>query len=158
MNARQRWQHSEPWGAAGVWMRLALVSVLVKTSEMKCCDFSYRVLTEEQNKADDLAQNGLHLLVTALANSRERHQTSMPVLPIGWGEIKHYEQKSHFYKCNPIKNPDASTHGSATSAWCAVWSWEGRSFLRGHMQSCPERFHPQRHYWTPAETRVKLHL
>ncbi len=74
---------TNPGVLQGFGMRLGLVSVLVKTSEIKCCDFSYRILTEEQNKADDLAQNGLHLLVTALANSRERHQTSMPVLPIG---------------------------------------------------------------------------
>lgn len=74
---------SNPGVLQGVGMRLGLASVLVKTSEMKCCDFSYRILTEEQNKADDLAQNGLHLLVTALADSRERHQTGVPVLPIG---------------------------------------------------------------------------
>lgn len=46
---------------------------------------SYRVGAEEQDKADDLVEDGLHLLVTSLADGRQRHQACMAVLPVSWG-------------------------------------------------------------------------
>lgn len=44
--------------------------------------FAYRVRAKEQDKADDLLEDGLHLLVAALTNGRQRHQSSMAVFPV----------------------------------------------------------------------------
>ena len=46
--------------------------------------FSYGVGAEEEDEADDLLEDGLHLLVAALADGRQRHQSGVAVLPVSW--------------------------------------------------------------------------
>lgn len=43
---------------------------------------SYRVGAEEEDKADDLVEDGLHLLVAALTDGRQCHQPGVAVLPV----------------------------------------------------------------------------
>lgn len=42
----------------------------------------YLILAEQEDEADNLLEDGLHLLVAALANGRQRHQPGVAVLPV----------------------------------------------------------------------------
>lgn len=53
----------------------------VLNSQVWSC-VSYRIGAEEEDKADDLLEDGLHLLVAALSNGGQRHQPGMAVLPV----------------------------------------------------------------------------
>lgn len=43
---------------------------------------SYSISAEHEDKEDNVLKNGLHLLMAALTDGRQRHQPSMAVLPV----------------------------------------------------------------------------
>lgn len=45
---------------------------------------SHLIVAEEEDEADDLLEDGLHLLVAAFTDGRQRHQPGVAVFPIGW--------------------------------------------------------------------------
>lgn len=50
------------------------------------------------------------------------------------------------------------THGSAASAWCAVWSWAKWFFLPDHRRFCPERSPRPQHYWWGTRNKPLKHI
>lgn len=42
-------------------------------------------MAEQQDKADDLVEDGLHLLMAALADGRQGHEPSVAILPVSCG-------------------------------------------------------------------------
>lgn len=49
---------------------------------------SHLIVAEEEDKADDLLEDGLHLLVATFTNGRQRHEPSVAVFPVGWWRNK----------------------------------------------------------------------
>lgn len=49
---------------------------------------SHLIVAEEEDKADNLLEDGLHLLVATFADGRQCHQPGMAVFPIGWWRNK----------------------------------------------------------------------
>lgn len=45
---------------------------------------SYGISAVQEDKVDNLLEDGLHLLMAAFTNGGQRHQPSMAVLPVGW--------------------------------------------------------------------------
>lgn len=59
-----------------VYRTYRLMSLQVRTC------VGYLILAEQEDEADNLLEDGLHLLVAALANGRQRHQPGVAVLPV----------------------------------------------------------------------------
>lgn len=62
---------------------------------------SYGITAELEDKVDNLLEDGLHLLMAAFPNGRQRHQPSMAILPVGWRQMHdslHGDASTHFKK------------------------------------------------------------
>lgn len=65
--------------------------VNVRQPEYMCIvlsKISYSISTEQENKADNLLKDGLHLLMAALTNGGQCHQPSMAVFPVHWRQTQ----------------------------------------------------------------------
>lgn len=48
----------------------------------------YQILAVLEDKLDNLVEDGLHLLVAAFPDGRQRHQPRVAVLPVGWRQTR----------------------------------------------------------------------
>lgn len=70
------------YGSCFVTQSRVFFAIFVTINQFWTC-VSYLIVAEEEDEADNLLEDGLHLLVAALADGRQRHQPGVAVLPVG---------------------------------------------------------------------------